>query len=101
MTGIGLDQVLAQSQTLAQRQTPRLVRDEGIRATLDRVAVKSIRRDHSPQSRLGLQDRQLDRAMVQPRPLADPMRGRQPGQAAADDDHSIRFQWVARAVGQN
>ena len=89
MAGIGLDQLIAQPQSPAQLDRPRLVGDERVWTPLDRESVETIRRDHPAQSILGFQDRQIDRPAQRPRSLGNPVRGRQAGQASADHDHAI------------
>ena len=81
---VGLNQLIIESDALAQIEGPRHVRDKIVRAAFDQETVAMDGLQHSAQSRTRLKQRQLGLRNE----LDDSVGGGEPGDTSADNGHS-------------
>ena len=76
----------ADAEPAAERQRPRLLRDERVGPGLDEEAVDVLGRDRAPRALARLQQRQLEIDVALARQLDAAMRRGQPGDTGTDHD---------------
>src|SRR5439155_14792312 len=85
-TIVGAHQPVLDAEAAAQRERPRLLRQEGVGPRLDEKAVHALADDGAAEPLARLDQRELERRLPLARHLHRAVRRRQPRDAAADDD---------------
>ena len=87
---VGSHQPILQADPAAQRERPRLLRQERIGTCLDEKAARTLGLDRAAQSIAGFDESQVERCSVLARDLDGAVSRRQPGDATADHDEPHR-----------
>ena len=86
----------AEPDPLRERQRPRLLGDEGVRAGLEQEAVDALGADRPAQPVGRLEEDEVERPAASPGQLDQAVRRREPGDAASDDDDPERRHLLLR-----